>query len=97
MRTMACCLFAFAIAGAAAAQETATYTYDVHGRLVSASRTTGASTAYAYDDANNRTSKVTTGALALLQESALPAASVDPPEADAQEEEPQDEQKPPQR
>lgn len=57
----------FALAGATvAADETLTYTYDVHGRLVSVQVAGGATTAYAYDPAGNRTSKVITGAMADL-------------------------------
>ena len=55
-------------AGSAAAQESATYSYDVHGRLIGVARSSGADTAYAYDDADNRTAKETTGASALLQQ-----------------------------
>ena len=49
----------------ALAQETTTYTYDVHGRLIGADRSTGADTDYAYDDGDSRTSKVTTDATAF--------------------------------
>ena len=40
------------------AQETQTYIYDVHGRLVSVDRSAGLDTTYAYDAANNRTLRV---------------------------------------
>lgn len=45
------------LARTAAAQQATTYTYDVHGRLVGVSRTGGGPTSYAYDAANNRTSR----------------------------------------
>jgi YD repeat-containing protein len=54
------------VAAVAVAQETTTYTYDVHGRLVGASRTTGPNTTYAYDGGDSRTSRVTTGASSLM-------------------------------
>lgn len=44
----------------ASAQETQTYTYDIHGRLTRVDRTTGSTTVatvYGIDDANNRTSR----------------------------------------
>lgn len=49
------------IAGAASAQETQTYAYDVHGRLTAVTRTTGATartTTYTLDNADNRTSRL---------------------------------------
>lgn len=59
----------------AAGQETSTYTYDVHGRLIAVERSTGAQTAYAYDDADSRTAKATTGG-------AAPSALAAPPHPD---------------
>jgi len=53
-------------ASVAVAQQTTTYTYDVHGRLVGASRTAGPTTTYTYDGGDSRTSKVTTGASFLM-------------------------------
>ena len=53
------CMLAFT--GAALAQETTTYTYDVHGRLIEVERSTDVDTDYAYDDGNSRTAKQTTG------------------------------------
>ncbi|MNH76562.1 RHS Repeat protein [compost metagenome] len=45
-------------AGMAAAQETQTYAYDVHGRLVSVERSAGGpTTSYVYDGASNRTQR----------------------------------------
>jgi hypothetical protein len=47
-----------------AAQEAGTYTYDVHGRLVTAARTVSGGTSstalYQYDPANNRTHRTVT-------------------------------------
>lgn len=63
-------------ATAAAAQETTTYTYDVHGRLIAADRSTGANTDYVYDAGESRTSKVTTGGASLLAAS-TPADNVE--------------------
>jgi len=48
-----------ALALPALAQSTTTYTYDLHGRLTAATRSTGTSTAYAYDAADNRTQRAT--------------------------------------
>ncbi|GLK52031.1 MAG: hypothetical protein CMF76_10065 [Maricaulis sp.] len=52
--------------GAAAAQETVTYTYDAQGRVVevqhSGGPNHGVKREYEYDDADNRTRKKTTGA-----------------------------------
>ena len=62
----------------ARASETITYSYDALGRLVTVSRTgtvnNGASAAYTYDPANNRTNVTTTaptggGGMALKQQS----------------------------
>lgn len=50
------------------AQEIQTYAYDVHGRLVSVTRTAGGvtrTTVYGLDDANNRTSRATTVSTSL--------------------------------
>jgi YD repeat-containing protein len=41
---------------------TVTYTYDVLGRLITATYSTGAVITYSYDATGNRTSVVTTGA-----------------------------------
>ncbi|GAD59128.1 hypothetical protein IWC96_06490 [Brevundimonas sp. BAL450] len=70
-------------ASVAAAQETTTYTYDVHGRLIGASRSTGPNTAYAYDGGDSRTSRVTTGASSLMAEPNPETANADPNEPDA--------------
>ena len=48
------------MAGASAAQQTQTYAYDVHGRLIATNREVGAdvrSTSYGLDKADNRTSR----------------------------------------
>jgi hypothetical protein len=55
-------------ASSAIAQETTTYTYDVHGRLIAVDRSTSVDTDYAYDDGNSRTEKVTTGAAAMARQ-----------------------------
>lgn len=59
---------AFLLAGlamAAQAAETVGYSYDARGRLVQVARTgtvnNGVTTTYAYDKADNRSSKTTTG------------------------------------
>jgi uncharacterized protein RhaS with RHS repeats len=56
---------AASIATPAAANETITYSYDAQGRLVEVERAgtvnNGVDTTYQYDDADNRTSKTTTG------------------------------------
>src|SRR3954452_6666083 len=65
-------------AAPAAASETITYTYDALGRLVAVTRTgsvnNGASAAYTYDPANNRTNVTTTapggGGMASAQQPA---------------------------
>lgn len=60
-------LAAIVAATAAGAAETIVYTYDARGRLVKVQRTgtpainNGVTTDYAYDRAENRTSKVTAG------------------------------------
>ena len=57
-------------ASPASAAETVTYSYDARGRLVAVARTgtvnDGATTAYAYDKADNRTVKTVTGAPAQV-------------------------------
>lgn len=67
-----------AVAGSAAAQETQTYAYDVHGRLVSVARTTatsGNTTTYVLDNADNRSARTTTASESLVAEnSGVPAA-----------------------
>ena len=79
-------IFAVAMFGAApaAASETITYQYDALGRLVQVTRAgsvnNGASAAYTYDPANNRTNVTTTaptggGGMAATQ----PPASKDQP------------------
>lgn len=62
-------LLAAAVAGVAAAavaSETVTYTYDARGRLVKVIRVgspnNNVAASYAYDKADNRTNKTTTGA-----------------------------------
>lgn len=78
-------------AAPAIAQETATYTYDVHGRLIEVERSTGAETTYAYDDGDSRTSRVTTGGASLLaaedeaQADAAPADDPDDEDGDGME------------
>lgn len=50
------------LSSTAAAQETQTYSYDVHGRLTDVQRTSGSSTrttTYALDNADNRTQRAT--------------------------------------
>lgn len=57
------------VATTAFAQQTQTYSYDVHGRLTSTTRTTGASnqsTTYTLDKANNRTSRAVSTASTML-------------------------------
>jgi hypothetical protein len=55
-----------AAAAAAMATETITYKYDTRGRLVKVERSgtvnNNVNTSYAYDKADNRTNKTTTGA-----------------------------------
>lgn len=75
MRTLwLCCavVAASGVYGSVEAQETQTYAYDVHGRLVSVSRATGALgsvTTYALDNADNRTARTTTVSGSLAVES----------------------------
>lgn len=68
---------------AAHAQETQTYSYDVHGRLTSVARTVGGTTrttAYVLDDADNRTTRTTTVAAGLAEPSeAAPVPAVSSP------------------
>lgn len=72
MRSVFMMTLLFAALGALSAHagETATFAYDVHGRLIGVERSGGANdgadTAYAYDGGDNRTSKITTGASTLL-------------------------------
>ncbi len=74
------------------AQQTQTYSYDVHGRLTSATRTTGASnqtTIYALDKANNRTSRAVSTASSVLVNEPLASApetsdSFDPQRSDSE-------------
>lgn len=58
-------LLALGTAGAAAATETITYTYDAKGRLVKVERTgtvnNGVTTQYTHDHADNRSNVTTTG------------------------------------
>jgi YD repeat-containing protein len=84
MRTLTCSVLMLGVAGTTAiAQETTTYSYDVHGRLITAERSTGADTAYAYDDGNSRTSKVTTGGSLLMTEPDAEAEAVEAGETEA--------------
>ena len=67
-------------AAVAVTQETTTYTYAVHGRLVEADRTTGPTTTYSYDGGDSRTSRVTVGGSSLMAVSG-PAAEAESAEA----------------
>lgn len=53
-------------AGVSFASETITYTYDAHGRLITASHSgtvnNGVQSSYSHDKADNRTNKTVTGA-----------------------------------
>jgi YD repeat-containing protein len=64
-RLLAIGLVLAAVAGPAAAQETTTYQYDVHGRVTNVSRSGGPSSGvtagYQYDAADNRTNVTVTG------------------------------------
>jgi len=63
--------------GAAIAQVTQTYNYDANGRLTGVTTTGSAGTnaaVYAYDDADNRTSRSQTGTTAYAALSRLPAS-----------------------
>lgn len=57
--------FAFSLAlvfgGPTAHADSVTYTYDTHGRILTATTTSGATVTYAYDANGNRTQKVVTG------------------------------------
>jgi hypothetical protein len=72
---------AMTAAGAAYASETISYGYDARGRLIAVTRTgtvnDGVSTGYAYDKADNRTLRTTTGA----PEAAVPDRSYELPDA----------------
>lgn len=60
---LATCVVSLCLAGPALAQETQTFTYDVHGRLTTVVRTSGATTrttTYALDNADNRSQRATT-------------------------------------
>lgn len=94
MRILTCGVLLLGMAASgAAAQETITYSYDVHGRLVEAARSTGAETDYAYDAGDSRTSRVTTGGSSLMAEAESAAAQgpgaaaalADEPEQDSEE------------
>jgi hypothetical protein len=65
-RAMAILGVTAAIASAAGASETITYSYDARGRLKQFSHSgtvnNGATTTYGHDKADNRTAKTTTGA-----------------------------------
>lgn len=64
------------VPAAAVAQVTQTYTYDANGRLTGVTTTGSGGTntaAYAYDDADNRTSRSQTGTTAYAALSRLPA------------------------
>jgi len=56
-------------AGFALADSTATYTYDVFGRVKTVTATGGDTTSYTYDNADNRTQKVTASAAAPVTSS----------------------------
>ena len=65
-------------AGASAAQQTQTYAYDVHGRLVATSRegsSNAQSTTYGLDKADNRTSRVIEAAPAAFSAATAQAPS----------------------
>ncbi len=55
-------VFLVILLSAPAFASSATYTYDVQGRLATATYSAGAVTTYSYDAAGNRTSVVTAGA-----------------------------------
>jgi YD repeat-containing protein len=90
MRIVSCCVLSLVLTGTAAAQEVTTYTYDVHGRLVGASRSTGPNTTYTYDGGDSRTSSVTVGGSSLMAEPEAVAAPDDADEPDADEPSPDD-------
>lgn len=65
------------------AQETQTYTYDVHGRLLAVARNQGAAgrtTSYTLDDADNRVGRVTVVGGAVATAEGIEAAASSPPE-----------------
>lgn len=92
------CIIALALAwsSTAAAQESATYIYDVHGRLIEVERSSGADTAYVYDDADNRTSKETTGASSLRQGGGDEEAEANPASDPIHQPDDKDQARPPQ-
>ena len=65
MRAIALAILLLLLGAAAYAAETITYSYDARGRLVQVNHTgtvnNNVVTNYAYDKANNRTNKTTTG------------------------------------
>lgn len=74
----AAALAALAVAPVGHAQEAQTYIYDVHGRLVSVTRSTGGTTrttVYGLDDADNRTSRATTVSTSLAAAEGYPQDS----------------------
>ena len=87
-------------AAVAHAQETQTYSYDVHGRLTSVARTMGGTTrttVYVLDDADNRTSRATTVASSLAAPSeSAPAPAVSSPASTEPEPAPSASSQPPQ-
>ena len=77
-------LLAYLVGGAstAQAQQTQTYSYDVHGRLITVTRTSGSTsqiTTYSLDSADNRTGRTTSaptsGAMAAPPPAATPTAA----------------------
>jgi len=65
-------------AGASAAQQTQTYAYDVHGRLIATSRENDVdvrSTTYGFDKADNRTSRAIEAAPAARSAATVQARS----------------------
>lgn len=85
-------LFLAAVAGATTAQQTQTYGYDVHGRLISVERTADSrqTSTYVLDKASNRTGRTVTApasaqsavvAEAKTQEPVVPQAPVPSSEA----------------
>lgn len=85
-RVLLACTMLVASAAPALASETATYTYDSQGRLKTVTSVQSGQTVtrtYSYDDANNRTSRVTTvsssraaGASASTESTAVAVQSV---------------------
>jgi YD repeat-containing protein len=79
VRKLATCVFASLLLGipaVAAAQQTATYTYDALGRVVTAQHTGANNTTMSvnYDNADNRTSLSVTGSSAFRRVMVLPLA-----------------------